>query len=209
MADALQGQEPIAVPTTDAGQEPVQQDAAPVAAPTTTRTYDEDYVKKLRAEAAANRTAAAELKKLQDAQLTETERIKKERDELVSERERWAQERRALLVSNAVTRFVAQTDTLDPDWLQEKLSKSALLELDEETGVPTSESLEKALKEIRKAHAALFKVPANPQTAPAPNVSTGSVINADRTQQSPSNPNEVLSLSDPRLWNGSQATKRA
>jgi hypothetical protein len=70
-----EGQEPEATPS-----------AAPKGAP---KTYDEDYVKGLRSEAAANRKAAAELRERLEAiearDMSESEKLQRERDSLKSE----------------------------------------------------------------------------------------------------------------------------
>lgn len=143
--------------------------------------------------------AQARLKEIEDANKTEAEKRDEKLREYESKEQQRLRENAALLVRVAVTEFTADTDCLDKAWLKEKLQASASLELDDD-GIPTTESLEKALKGIRKSYPALFK-PEGPQ---APQVSTGGTVNADRTQQQSLNPNAVYNLSDPALWNGSQ-----
>jgi hypothetical protein len=74
------GQEPNPA---DPGQEPSGEPQDPPKGDP--KTFDESYVKELRAEAAQNRKAAADAKKrvqeLEDASLTETEKLKKEAED--------------------------------------------------------------------------------------------------------------------------------
>jgi hypothetical protein len=203
--------------TTQAVADAQSAPAGSVTSGATTQTEDEPFdkeramatISKLRekekeANKATKDLAALQvrMKEIEDAQKTEEQKRADKLAALEKEREAWASEKAALLIQKAVVAYVADTDCLDKAWLIDKLQQAAL-DLGDD-GIPTKESLDKALKAIRADHTALFK----PEGAQAPQVSTGATINAVRQPQGNLDPNAVYSLSDPALWNGSQVTPR-
>lgn len=83
------------------------------------KTYDEAYVKQLRAEAAANRKRASEaearLKSIDDEKLSETERLKKEADEAKSLAQQAQERTRAKLGRAEVLVAASKAKIVDPD----------------------------------------------------------------------------------------------
>jgi hypothetical protein len=194
MPEAIEGLDPAATDVSK-GLDPVTTPTPVDPAGQTPKVYDEEYVKKLRKEAADNRAAVNELKKLQDEKLSADERKDKRLAELEAVEQTRAQEKRELLIRVKVTEFTADTDCLDKAWLKEKLQSYASLEMDDED-IPTDESLEKALKALRKQYVALFK----PEGRQAPDATTGALANADKSTQQGIDATKVYSLTDPILW---------
>lgn len=149
------GSDDTQVTTGDDGQEP---DAS--------KTFDAEYVKKLRAEAAANRKKAsqleAELKKHQDAQLSEIEKAKKAASETAARLEAAEAALRAERVGREVERAAIKLN-LDPE-LAGRLVSADMLEFDEESGMPTN--TEKVLQGLLKKWPQLAKT----QQQPAANI---------------------------------------
>jgi len=125
--------------------------------PDASKTFDAEYVKKLRAEAAANRKKAsqleAELKKHQDAQLSEIEKAKKAAAETAARLEATEAALRAERVGREVERAAVKLN-LDPE-LAGRLVSADMLEFDDETGMPTN--TEKVLQGLLKKWPNLVK----------------------------------------------------
>ena len=108
------------------------------------RTFDAEYVKQLRAEAASWRTQAQQHKKrledIERGQMSDMEKLAKERDELKAERDALnAQVRTAQVVSIA-----AKSGAVYPDAVARLVPADA-------------EDVEAALKQIRKDYPAMFR----------------------------------------------------
>lgn len=122
--DPATGQEPSTTPSS--GQEPRRENEPTSQTATTTttssttpsgqepkaETFDAEYVKTLRAEAAANRKKAADLeaklKEHEDAKLSEAERLKKQADEATQRADQLAAELRQERTRLAVGRAAAE-----------------------------------------------------------------------------------------------------
>lgn len=120
------------------------------------KTFDAEYVKKLRAEAAANRKKAqqleGELKKHQDAQLSEIEKAKKAAAETATKLEAAEAALRAERVGREVERAAVKLN-LDPE-LAARLVSVEMLEFDD-AGLPTN--TEKVLQGLLKKWPNLVK----------------------------------------------------
>lgn len=116
------------------------------------KTFDEDYVKALRTEAAKHRTekaaVEAELKKLQDAQLSDAERQSKRLTELEALTAQLRSERSELKTRNEVERLARKMGIVDEDAAY-RLLDTASLKLDEDGNLTNAEEVLKALVEAR------------------------------------------------------------
>jgi chromosome segregation ATPase len=114
-------------------------------------TFDAEYVAALRREAARYRTERKELeeklKKLEEAQLSETERIANRLAELEKQQAEWMRERQELLVRSAVVSEAVGLNIIDPE-AAFKLLDLASLQFDED-GRPVNikDALTKLIKE--------------------------------------------------------------
>ena len=133
-------------PPLDGGEDPDNPD--PTATPP--KTYDEDYVKKLREEAAKYRTERNSLQKAQDdaakAKMDEVDRLKLEKEEKDNEakalRDQLSQER----VSNAIARAAASANFHAPDDAAAFI-KTTEIKLNED-GTPDMRSVQAAVKKL-------------------------------------------------------------
>ncbi len=173
------GQAPAAAggqaPTTTTGQAPT---TAPAGSATggaaagsladAAKTYDEAYVTQLRQEAAGYRIAAQkaadDLKKLQDAQLSETELRERRLAELEARQADWDRERQELLTRAAVER-AARKAGLASEEAAFKLLDLAAVEYDAE-GQP--QNLDALLTDLVKAYPFLASQPGGPMHASSP-----------------------------------------
>lgn len=118
-----------------------EQDSAP-------RTFDAEYVARLRSEAASYRTKLAnaekELQTRKDAELSGTEKLQKERDELIQERDTLAREVRDSKLIVAASKAQAKY----PDLIIAKVPHDA--ELDDKT-------LERVFKDLRASYPDAFR----------------------------------------------------
>lgn len=173
----IEGQEPTA-----AGQEPnaqPQPQADPPAAnppesgqEPTKEQFDAEYVKSLRAEAAANRKRAAEaeaeLKKRQDAELSESERLKRQAEEATATANRLEAELRQERARSTVAKEAAAVGL--PVELAEKL---VTVEWSADGEMKTD--VKKTIAELVKQHPNL--IPSASATATNPSRSSAPVGN--------------------------------
>jgi len=138
MADVTEGQVPAA--ETQVANADTATDATP-------KTFSEEYVKELRAEAAKHRTELQALKAQQEAaanaNLSEAERLKKEVEKLTSERDAIVAKRKADEVNRLVEKASVKTG-LDPE-LASSLLKTDDLDIDEDS---TPKEIEKRLRAL-------------------------------------------------------------
>lgn len=103
---------------------------APEAEPEAPKTFDEGYVKKLRAEAAESRTKARELQdrlqKIEDAEKTELERATSRAEEAEKARDEAVSRANATLIRAAVVAEAAKQGAVDPDVVVALLESDAV-----------------------------------------------------------------------------------
>lgn len=146
------------------------------------QTFDAEYVKALRAEAAANRKRAAEaearLKAHEDEKLSEAERQTKRIAELEAENQRLAADRRERLIRAEIRVQASAEGFSDPDdaW---RLLDPAAIEADEQ-GEP--KNVGALLKALAKAKPYLLRKPAA-EGVPATPKADGKLSDEERARQ--------------------------
>jgi hypothetical protein len=164
-ADPSQGQTPPTsgqTPTTPPS--PSEGDEQPISVAEARRLRQE-----LKERRESEATAKAELKKHQDAQLSDVERERNARAALEAEKSTWQREMQELRVGQAVERLAAKLGIVDPE-AAVKLMDWTQLDFDKETGVPTN--AERVLKDLidpkkgGKTWLAGQSNPANPTIGP-------------------------------------------
>lgn len=166
--DPTKGQEP-----TTTGQAPADTTTATTTTPPVgqeppkAETFDVEYVKQLRSEAAANRKKAAEaeakLKEHEDAKLGETERLTKQVAELTAKAEAAERARQEALIRAAIDREAHKQGAVDADAVFALVDRSAV-SIGDDGAVGGADKAVKALLEAKP----FLKAPAGNGTAAVP-----------------------------------------
>jgi len=199
--DVIPGQ----TPTTEPGTTPTTP-TTPEPAPDGARVFDAEYVRQLRAEAAENRkaaqAAAADLKKLQDAQLSDAEKQSARLNELETAQAAHEQERRDLRLRLEVEREARRMGIVDED-AAFRLLDTASIKFDD-AGMPTG--VDKALKALTEARAWLIQAPS------APPVPATSPTNPPRPGGTPLTRDDIRRMTPEQInanWDAVQAAMSA
>lgn len=174
-----------ATTTTATVPPPVQVTAGTVTVPATpqvnvttgqeSQTFDAEYVKSLRAEAAKHRKEAADtaarLKALEDASLSDAEKRDKRLAELEARSAAWDTEKQELLTRQAVASVATRLKIVDPDAAYALMDRSLITIQD---GKPTN--IDELLTALVKAKPYLLPPPAS--SGGAANPASSGVTNA-------------------------------